>query len=1097
MEFTLLGPVEVRRDGEAVALGGPKQRALLALLLLSANEAVSRDRLLDGLWGDRPPLSAGHTLDDYISRLRKALGPDRIVRQPPGYLIKVQPGELDLERFESLLARGRELLADGDTEQARAALGEALALWQGQALADLLFEPFATEEARLLEERRLLAVEESMEADLALGRGRSVIGTLERLIQANPLRERLVGQLMTALYSAGRHAEALSVFQTWRLRLAEELGLEPGPQLVELERRILSHDRTLPGTDARPLAGRPGGRRRLRLRLVGAATAAVLTAAAVAVVIGRTENGPSTAQHVLTSAVVDVATRSGAATAAISVADAPAAITADGNSLWLAQPDTGEVARIAARARVVVERIPVGGSPGAIAVGGGSIWTVGVPGNKLVRIDPTTEKVTQTIPLGNAEIDALAVGAGGVWLADTSDDALIEIDPRAGTVERTISLSVSPTALIVVDKAVWVADYDSGTVAEVDARSGQTILDLPVGTGPAALAAAAGAVWVANSLDSTVSRIDPARGSITATIAVGSGPGSLAHLGDAIWVANAYGASLTRIDSADDSTRTVPVSGAPTALAATPGHLWVGVRPLEQRRGGTLVLLHSRPITTDPALQLDLGPLQSEGLTRDGLVSYNHASGPAGLQLVPDLAMAIPAPSAGGTVYTFRLRPSLRYSNGAPVRAADFRRGLERVFKLRSPDAGLFADLLGGQACLDHPVDCDLSHGIVTHEASRTVSFRLTQPDAGFLNDLTVGGLTSPVPAGTPLHGGSFPRIPGTGPYEIAKANTREIVYIHNPYFREWSHAAQPAGNPDRIIMRFGLSAAQEARAIADGRADWMAEQVPGSMLATLETRYPAQVHSFPLSETDFLQINTTLEPFNNVRARRALNLALDRRVVVRAYGGSVAASPACQILPPGLPGYRPYCPYTLRPGKHWHAPDLRRARAYVAASGTRNTAVTVWGASDDPTISPSVIRYVASVLDKLGYRAKARLVPTARLGAIVAHARIQLIATSWLDSSPNNFFSPWFTCRSTYVHGWFCDPRIDRQITQAQRLASTNPQAATAAWARIDRELTNLAVWVPLANPRQIDFVSRRVHNFQHSAVWDVIADQLSVESG
>ena len=162
MQFAILGPVEARTNGSALQLGGPKPRALLAMLLLDANEPVSRDRLIEGLWGDDPPPSADQTLDSYVSRLRRVLGPDRVVRRPPGYLLVVEPGELDLERFERLV-------------EARS-LHEALRLWRGPALADVLYEPFACEQAERLEERRLVALEDRIEADLATGEGAGLHG---------------------------------------------------------------------------------------------------------------------------------------------------------------------------------------------------------------------------------------------------------------------------------------------------------------------------------------------------------------------------------------------------------------------------------------------------------------------------------------------------------------------------------------------------------------------------------------------------------------------------------------------------------------------------------------------------------------------------------------------------------------------------------------------------------------------------------------------------------------------------------------------------------------------------------------------------------
>src|SRR3954451_18464095 len=230
MQFAILGPVEARMDGSALQLGGPKPRALLAMLLLDANEPVSRDRLIEGLWGDDPPRSADQTLDSYVSRLRRVLGPDRVVRRPPGYLLVVEPGELDLERFERLVedrSLHEALRLWGGAVGGQGALGRG----GGRALAEVLYEPFACEEAERLEERRLVALEDRIEADLAGGEGAQVVPELEALTQAHPSRERLPAELMRALYRAGRQADALAAMREARCRLDDELGLAPGPQL--------------------------------------------------------------------------------------------------------------------------------------------------------------------------------------------------------------------------------------------------------------------------------------------------------------------------------------------------------------------------------------------------------------------------------------------------------------------------------------------------------------------------------------------------------------------------------------------------------------------------------------------------------------------------------------------------------------------------------------------------------------------------------------------------------------------------------------------------------------------------------------------------
>lgn len=245
MEFRILGPLEAWSGDAPLKLAAPKQRALLAILLLNANEVVSTDRLVDGLWGEAPPRRAVKAVQVYVSQLRKALDPGVIVSQPPGYLIELEADQLDLHRFERLAAEGRRALEQQDASAAAAKLREALSLWRGAPLADLAYESFAQVETSRLEELRLAALEDRIDADLSLGRHAELIGELEALVSAHPLREGPRGQLILALYRCRRQAEALEAYRSARQVLVEELGIEPSRELHELEEAILQHDPSL------------------------------------------------------------------------------------------------------------------------------------------------------------------------------------------------------------------------------------------------------------------------------------------------------------------------------------------------------------------------------------------------------------------------------------------------------------------------------------------------------------------------------------------------------------------------------------------------------------------------------------------------------------------------------------------------------------------------------------------------------------------------------------------------------------------------------------------------------------------------------------
>ena len=253
MEFRILGPLEATHGERRVELGGRKQRALLAILLVHANQVVSADKLIDELWGDAPPATAMKTLQAHLSRLRRALSSNpsdesgaeassvTILTREPGYVIRVGPEQLDLLRFERLLDEARRTPPDAAADLLR----EALTLWRGPALADLANEPFAQTEILRLEELRLTALEQRFDADLAVGRHAEIVIELERLVRDHPLRERLRSQLMRALYRSGRQVDALAVYRETRNHLVDELGIEPSAELQELEKAILRHDPAL------------------------------------------------------------------------------------------------------------------------------------------------------------------------------------------------------------------------------------------------------------------------------------------------------------------------------------------------------------------------------------------------------------------------------------------------------------------------------------------------------------------------------------------------------------------------------------------------------------------------------------------------------------------------------------------------------------------------------------------------------------------------------------------------------------------------------------------------------------------------------------
>jgi peptide/nickel transport system substrate-binding protein len=1086
VEFGILGHVEVRVDGRPLPLGGGKQRALLAVLLLHPNEAVSRDRLVDALWGENPPPSAHQSLDTYVSRLRRALGRDRLVRQTGGYVLVVEPGERDVDRFEEQLRAARESTAAGDAIAAAAQTRTALALWRGPALADVLYEAFATAEAERLEERRLVALEERIDADLAAGDGPELVPELDALVREHPLRERLLGQLMKALYRAGRQAEALAALQEARHRLADELGLEPGPQLRDLERQILQQDPQLDGGRRRAVLTR--GRPRQRAFIAVAAAVAV-AAATISAIVATRGGGPPSVGSDQENRLVSIDSRSNSVREVVGLTNPPAALAAGFGSIWATDPTGQRVMRVDPASGSVTDRIAVGAQPGSVATGGGAVWVASTLAGSVSRVDPATGTVTQTVRLGGANVSDVAFGAGSLWVADSTDHALIELDPATGSIRRTLTLDLAPTALAVHAGLIWIAGYERGVLEEIDSRSGEIVDTVAVGQGPSAVAAGSTGIWVANSLDATVTRIDPNTGSVKATIPVPSGPAAIVATEESVWVASADVGVLSEIDPRQNEiVSSGRVGGRPSALVSTDERIWVGTRSRgESHRGGTLTLIRSGAFATiDPGLGFE-NAAQFLRLAHNTLVTFQAASGPAGLRLLPDLAVALPRPANGGTSYRFRLRPDIRYSDGKKLRARDFRRAIERLFRLRSPGASYYTGLVGAPRCERHPRRCQLAQGIETDDAGRTVVFRLRAPDPDFLYKLTVLAYSTPVPPGIPDRDIGATAIPGTGPYRFRTINARGLRFERNPFFREWSHTAQPAGNPDAIVWRYAPSLRSAVNEVERGRADWLLGPIPPAELRSLQLRYPSQVHVNPTPTVDFISLNTHRRPFDDVRVRRALNFAIDRAKIAGWYGGPAVATPLCQPLTPGLLGYRRYCPYTRDPRSdgRWSGTDLARAKRLVAASGTLGERVDVWGSSDE-LVPPQVPPYIAQVLRSLGYLVQLHLAPLASITPTMRRT-LQLSAEGdWLPDypAPSAYLPLFFGCDGGHSHGYFCDPRLDRQMRRATTLQLTHPEQAATLWAAINRQLVDQAAWVPTVNVQFVEFVSKRVRNYQFNPV-------------
>jgi len=582
LEFRILGALEIVDGEQELKLRGRNQRALLALLLLSANRPLAHEVLVDSLWSGSPPGAARAGLHVAISKLRKFLaGSDASIgTEAAGYTLRVDPERIDAHRFETLVARGTGTLRDGDPEDAAAILREALVLWRGPALADLAYEEFAQGERARLDELRLVALEARIEADIESGRERLVVPELEALLAEHPLRERFVWLLMLALYRSGRQADALEVYRRVRRRLRDELGLEPAAELQQLEGQILRQDDSIsrPGRAGGPVLERA---RRLRPLLVALAIAGV-AAVAAGLVVGLSsgsDRASPLAEAGYAIGVVDAGKEH--VVSSVRVPGAPEEVAASGEAVWAAT--AAGIFRIDPTRRTVVDAIPVGGGARSIAIGTGGVWATALTAPALLRVGTTDRARRTRLPAGFRAPASIATGAGGVWVSALHEPVL-QVAPRSGRVVRRYPAQANGGDLAAGFGAVWVPVSRPDRVQRIDIRTGRST-SIPFVHSPSAIATGAGAVWVTVEDDDQVWRIDPVTGSVTSTIGVGDGPVDVAAGAGAIWVANAFDATISRVDPRRNRvTSTIRLGATPVAIAASETDVWVAVKASYGRR---------------------------------------------------------------------------------------------------------------------------------------------------------------------------------------------------------------------------------------------------------------------------------------------------------------------------------------------------------------------------------------------------------------------------------------------------------------------------------------------------------------------------------
>jgi YVTN family beta-propeller protein len=1115
MRVTLAGRVSIRageREIREERLAGRQGRLLFAYLVIERGRPVPRDELADVLWGASPPATWEKGLTVLVSRLRAALadsalgGAATLSNALGCYRLDLPEGTwVDVEAAAAATRSAAAALVDGQLEEALTLGAEAL---------EVLRRPFLAGEdgVRIEAKRRELAdiADEALaccvDANLAAGRPGDGARLAEEAIALQPFRESGYRRLMQAHAAAGNRAEALRVYDRCRHLLSEELGAYPSPETEAIFRELLKEPEAnaTPPPSAPvpppPVVGTPPPTRRTgvsrRALSAGAAAFALVIAVAI-VVVPRGDNGESVGPRSI--AAVDLT--SGRPTVRSQAEREYKAIAAGERTVWAVDTANNAVVRIDAGDAGVRDTIPVGADPSGVAAGFGAVWVANGGDGTVSRVSADRGRVVQTVPVGNGPT-AIAPGVGALWVVATLDSAVVRIDPHAGRVRATIPLPSAPTGVAVAARSIWVSGGTAGAVFRIDPATGSVADAISVGRGADAIGSAGGYVWVSNTGDRTVSRIDPRANAVTATIPIGGAATALTGSGDSLWVAREHPAALVEIDPRRAQiVRTIRLPVAPRALADGVSRLWLATG-IARHRGGTLRVLqrvdHPPDPPLDPALSYSLDAWALMVNVYDGLVAYKRVGGTAGTTVVPDLARALPAVTNGGRTYRFELR-RVHYADNTPVRASDVRRTFERVMRLQSPGAGYYSAIRGADRCGPHR--CDLSRGIVTDDAHGTVMFNLTRADPEFTAKLALSfGWILPSSAGMRPIGDR--NVPGTGPYKIETyVPGKQIVLVRNPRFRVWAREAQPSGSPDRIEASNANTTTAALQRFSGVRPELIRSDPTREEADRVLARYAGLTQSVAVPGAFYMYMNTHVRPFDDVRVRRALNYAVNRTRIARLLGPPVLAQASCQVLPQGLLGYRPYCPYTRSPGAagSWTGPDLTTANRLAEASGRRGTRVTILALP----ITAAAARELAATLRRLGFPARTRVLPPEQLFLLAndPSRRVQASVTGWGADypSPHGFLFNLFDCRSfkpdskdNTNFSEFCDQRSQAAMERAAREPDVG--AAGRLWTEADRRLTDAAPVVPLTTQRAMTILSRRVENFQYHPLWGVLLDQVSI---
>jgi len=1069
MEFRLLGALEVRKGERVVAIGGAKQRALLAILLLYANEVVSRDRLIDELWRERAPGTAGPSLDHQVSRLRKALGTDEVLlTRGGGYVLETDSEEIDVRRFERLLEEGRRANASGQHADAATLLRDALGLWRGSALSDFTYEPFARLEIERLEELRLVASEERFDAELALGHHGPLVSELESLTARHPLRERLRAQLMLALYRSGRQAEALRVYADTRRRLVDELGLEPGQDLQQLEQAILRQD---PALDLVQPETRSRGRRRQLAAALALAGAAGAAAAGVLLAQGGTQS--SGAQTLAQRNSVNFVSEASARVIGQTAEQAPVFSRFGLGALWNVS-FAGVLNKIdPASGRILgfVNAVPL---PCGLEVGEGSVWVTDCTSPTVVRIDPKqvvrTGRYALPVPPQQSyqasETGSVAVGAGSVWVGQGSENPsqVYRLDPDTERVQKRIVIPQGGAeALAFGDGALWVAGGVIGRLSKIDPRTNAvTTPTRDFGQWMCCLAVGGGYVWAA--VGGTLWKISE-DGQVVASTKLAAAIADVRYADGAVWASVGDTGTVVCIDPTTDRRTSYRLGHVVYGVDARRGVLAVSVQSAAQ---DVTAGLHGRIVnvalssdtldsnSTDPVgvQSFNADQLQFHYATCAKLFNYPDAAGAVGTQLRPEVAAGWPKVTDGGRTYTFKIRPGYGFSppSHEPVTAESFRHEIERFLKQPGPwSLATLPDVVGAKA---------FNSGQAAHVSGisaegDTLVIRLLKASGDLPTRLARPAFCA-VPARLPtVPGGLHLPIPTAGPYYLADRSRDVFVLKPNPNY----HGPRPQ-RLDAIVYRTGVDVGDAVCQVDQGKVDYVQEQDPALAPNTSAAHIAGPRYRLTANNsTDRLALNTSRPLFADARVRRAVEYALERPVLAHALGAGIYQRPTSQLLPPNLSDGAG-ASFPLRA-------NLRSARKLMRGRHAHAVLAT-YAPAEGSVYDPASVAALRSQLAAIGI--SVRVVPLrqsysdGKRAAVLAHADITRVATSSGDVDD--------------VVGYLLRlPYLPKGVrTQLGRIAALPSLHREAAAAQLADKLDRDAVYIGFADSVTPELVSKRL---------------------